>query len=141
MILYVDTSALVPLLVAEPSSEACGEVWDAADDVAATRLAYIEAVAAMAQGCRMGRVSENGLKEGRAVLDSLWSEVNVIELDPALMSEASRLAVAHGLRGYDATHCAAALAIGDASLVAASDDARLLQAWRAEGIAVRDTNA
>lgn len=140
MIIYVDTSALVPLLIAEPTSEACGELWDGADEITATRLAYIEAVAALALAGRLGRISEEQGMQGRSVLDDLWSVVDVIELDQGLMSEAARLAVVHGLRGYDATHCAAAVAANDAEFIAASGDTRLLAAWRAEGVVVRDTN-
>lgn len=141
MILYVDTSALVPLLVDEPTSAGCGELWDGADSVTSTRLAYIEAVAALAHAERMGRIAASAVRGGRSVLDDLWSVVDVIELDQALMAYAADLAIAHGLRGYDATHCAAAIAANDAELVAASGDTRLLAAWRAEGVAVRDTNA
>ncbi|PSL02104.1 hypothetical protein CLV30_11159 [Haloactinopolyspora alba] len=140
MILYVDTSALVPLLIKEPTSEACGELWDGADSVTVTRLAYIETVAALAMAERLGRVTEEQARGGQSILDDFWPVVNVIELDELLMSEAARLAVAHGLRGYDATHCAAAVAANDAELVAASGDVRLLSAWQAEGVAVRDTN-
>jgi hypothetical protein len=141
VIVYVDTSALVPLLIEEPTSEACGELWDGADSITVTRLAYIEAVAALALAERMGRISEEQASDGHAALDDLWPLVDVIELDPVLMSEAARLAVVHGLRGYDATHCAAAIAVNDAELVAASGDARLIAVWQAEGVAVRDTHA
>ena len=47
----------------------------------------------------MGRISANKLTESWAALDGLWSEVNVIELDQELMTEAARLAVFPGLRG------------------------------------------
>ena len=138
MIVYVDTSALVPLLFDEPTSTACGEVWDGADRVTCTRLAYIESVAAVAMAERTGRISATEARDGLAVLEQLWPVVDVIELDQELMSEAARLAILHGLRGYDATHCAAAVEASDIELVAASGDKRLLGAWRAEGVAVLD---
>lgn len=141
MIAYFDTSALVPLLVSEATSQACGEVWDSADRVAATRLAYVEAVAALSMAERMGRITGPDLRAGRDVLDELWAVLDVIEIGPELMSDAARLAVTHGLRGYDATHCAAAVWASDGDLVAVTGDARLLQAWRAEGLATFDTNA
>lgn len=141
MILYVDTSALVPLLIKEPTTQACGELWDAADSVTLTRLAYIEAVAATALATRMDRISEEQARDGRTILEDLWSVADVIELDQVLMTQAARLALTHGLRGYDATHCSAAVAANDAALVAASGDIRLLAAWQAEGVNVRDTNA
>lgn len=140
MILYVDTSALVPLLIDEPTSAACGEMWDGADSVTVTRLSYIDAVAVLAQAERMGRIESREVRGGQSVLDDLWAVVDVIELDEALMLSAARLAITHGLRGYDATHCAAAVAVNDADLVAASGDKKLLAAWRTEGIATRDVN-
>ena len=140
MIVYVDTSALVPLLIDEPASEACGQMWDSADSIVSTRLAYIEAVAALAMAGRMGRISPQDVSDGRSVLDDLWTVVDIVELDQGLMSHAAELAVLHGLRGYEATHCAAAVAASDDTTIAASGDRRLLAAWRAEGLAVRDTS-
>lgn len=135
MILYVDTSALVPLLVREPSSGRCGEIWDDADAVTSVRLAYVEAVAAIAQAVRLHRISASTGAAGRAVLDELWSVVDIIEVDRTLMTSAADLSVAHGLRADDATHCAAAIAVNDDHLVAATGDRRLLAAWHAEGLA------
>lgn len=45
-----------------------------------------------------------------------------------------------GLRAYDATHCAAAIAINDDHLVAATGARRLLAAWHAEGLATWNPN-
>lgn len=140
MILYVDTSALVPLVINEVSSDACGELWDAAERVTTTRLAYIEATAALAMAQRLGRLSTDEAEEATESLRVLWLAIDTIEIDESLMLSAARLAQAHALRGYDATHCAAAAAIKDEQVVAASGDTRLLGAWRTEGLAVRDTN-
>jgi len=48
LILYVDTSALVPLLISEAGSQVCGGLWDRADRVITARLTYVEAAAALA---------------------------------------------------------------------------------------------
>lgn len=140
MILYVDTSALVPLLIEEPSSARCGELWDSADRLTTTRLTYVEAVAAVAQGTRLGRISMDEAADAREVLDELWTAIDIIEMDTGLMKSAASLAMTHGLRGYDATHCAAAIAINDAELVAATGDRRLLAAWSVEGVATWNAN-
>ncbi|MGL4744222.1 MAG: type II toxin-antitoxin system VapC family toxin [Dermatophilaceae bacterium] len=140
MILYLDTSALVPLVVDEPSSAACGEVWDAADRVVVTRLAYVESWAALGRARQLARISRAHVEQARTLLDELWSVADVLEIDRALMTLAAHLAVDHQLRGFEATHCAAALAVDDVALVAASGDRRLLEAWRAEGLATRDVN-
>jgi predicted nucleic acid-binding protein len=50
---YLDTSALVPLLIAEPTSAACRRFWDDADTVVFSRLLYVETAAALAQARRM----------------------------------------------------------------------------------------
>lgn len=141
MIIYLDTSALVPLLVDEPSSNACGELWDNADRITSTRLAYVEAAAAVAQAERMDRISANERRDAMVLLEELWLSVDVIELGEALMTQAAALALTHGLRGYDAAHCAAAVMVQDDDLVAASGDARLLDAWQSLGVATRDVTA
>lgn len=138
MIVYLDTSALVPLMIEEPTSSACGELWDAANKIVCARLAYIESSAAVAMAERMGRITTRQARAGRAILDELWPGIHIVELDLELMSNAAQMSVRHGLRAYDATHCAAALETSDTDLVAASGDKHLIAAWRAEGIAVRD---
>jgi uncharacterized protein len=140
VIVYLDTSAFVPLLVEEPNSAACGEAWDSADRLTSTRLTYVEAVVAIGQAERTGRISGSVRSDAIALLDDLWTAVDVIELDEQLMTAAAAVAVARGLRGYDATHCAAAALVHDDDLVAVSGDTRLLTAWRAEGLATWDTN-
>ena len=141
MILYADTSALVPLVISEPSSPACAELWDAADRVAAARIVYVEARAALAMAERQERVSRRQANAARRAIDDLWVVIDVVELDHELMTTAAQLARTHALRANDATHCAAAIAVNDPELVAASGDARLLAAWQAESVASeRDTN-
>jgi predicted nucleic acid-binding protein len=140
VILYLDTSALVPLLIEEPPSRICGELWDAADSVTSVRLTYIEAAAALAMAERMGRISAEDEAAGRAVLDELWTSVDVVEVDHDLMTAAARVARTQALRGYDATHCAAGIALDDPEVVAASGDGRLIAVWRSAGLAVHDTN-
>lgn len=138
MIAYFDTSALVSLVISEPSSETCGHIWDGADTVVGTRLVYVEASAAVAQAERMDRLSTSGARTSRGILEELWSAITVIELDQHLMVEAGRLAKLHALRGYDAVHCAAAVLVNDADLIGVSGDRRLLAGWRAEGVTTID---
>ncbi|MGB5951565.1 MAG: type II toxin-antitoxin system VapC family toxin [Ornithinimicrobium sp.] len=141
MILYLDTSAYVPLLIDEPTSQTCGSLWDAADRLVTTRLTYIEAAAALAAAQRLGRITSEEHDGGRELLIDLWSEFDVVELDAQLMAAAAQAAMDRGLRGYDSVHYAAAVAVNDEYLVAAAGDGRLLDAWRAGGVAVIDTNA
>lgn len=48
MIVYFDTSALMPLVIEESSSPLCMDLWESADSVIAIRAAYVEGVAALA---------------------------------------------------------------------------------------------
>jgi predicted nucleic acid-binding protein len=138
---YLDTSAFVPLLVAEPGSPACRRFWDDSDAVVSCRLLYVETAAALAQALRMARLDDDRYEQARHLLDALWAEVEVIELDELLAVAAAEAAHALGLRGYDAVHCAAAEQLADDDLVAASGDRRLLKAWSERGLSTYDTNA
>jgi predicted nucleic acid-binding protein len=138
---YLDTSAFVPLLVAEPGSPACRRFWDDADAVVSCRLLYVETAAALAQALRMARLDKDQYERARHLLDALWAEVEVIELDELLAVAAAEAAHALGLRGYDAVHCAAAEQLADEDMVAASGDRRLLEAWSERGLSTYDTNA
>src|SRR5437870_1138678 len=55
VIAYFDTSAVVPLLVQEPATSRAIALWEGADRVAAVRLVYPEARAALAQAHRLDR--------------------------------------------------------------------------------------
>lgn len=141
MILYLDTSALVPLLIAEQTSDVCGQLWDRADRVTTARLTYVEVAAALAAAERLGRLTAPQYVASREMLNELWGAVDVVELDARLMLSAADVAARRGLRGYDAVHCAAASGLRGESLVAAAGDTQLLAAWSAEGLAVIDINA
>jgi predicted nucleic acid-binding protein len=139
--LYLDTSALVPLLVGETSTARCQQLWNAADLVLCTAVGHVEASAALARTRRSGRLSSDAAAAAAALLDALWSDIAVVPADEPRLRAASAAAHRHGLRGYDAVHCAAALAVADDELVAASGDQDLLAAWHADGLAVVDTVA
>lgn len=141
MILYLDTSAFVPLLVTEPTSERCGMLWDHADRLVTVRLTFVEAAAAIAMAERIERLTAEQADMARQNLAQLWPQIDVIELDEQLSIAAAQAARAHGLRGYDAVHCAAATTLLDETLVAAAGDTRLISAWGASGLAVADTNS
>lgn len=140
MIGYLDTSAFIPLLVTEPTSEACRRFWDDADAVASTRLLHVEASAALAQARRLDRLSASSHRAALRLLERLWPEVDLLEVDDATVRQASELAAQLSLRGYDAVHAASAAQLADPDLVAAAGDRPLLTAWSRLGIATYDTS-
>ena len=135
MIVYFDTSAVLPLLVIEPSSDACQRLWDQADDVVTTRLLYIECVAALARALRLARLTVRQHRATLQMLDRLWPEFAIAELDQPLVSRAAKLAYEHALPGYDAVHCASAEQLDNGDLVVASGDQILLRACVSLGLA------
>lgn len=140
MIGYADTSAVVPLLVSEPSSGLCRRFWDDAEVIVASRVLYVEAAAALAQARRMGRLTAGQHSAAGTILEALWAQIDVVEIDEPLVQRAAMLADDLGLRGYDAVHCAAAEQLNDDNVVAASGDRQLLDAWSALGVDTFDTN-
>lgn len=61
MNLYFDTSAIIPLLIQEPNTEAATLLWDRAAVPVSTRLLYPEARAAMARARRMERLKVSSI--------------------------------------------------------------------------------
>ncbi len=140
MIGFLDTSAFVPLLIAEPTSSACRRFWDDADVIVSSRLLYVETAAALAQAHRLQRLTDSPYRRSRNRLDQLWAEMDVTEADEQIITRAAVLARHCAFRGYDAVHRASAEHLIDDDLVGASGDPALLAAWRKLGIAVYDTN-
>ena len=136
MIAYFDTSAVVPLLVVEAGSTRAAVLWDGADRVVSARLVYPEGRAALALAHRLGRLTARQLRAAVAQLDSKYEEFDLVEVDDMLARRAGHLAEAHGLRGYDAVHLAAADRVRDPDLVVVAGDGALLAAAATEGIAI-----
>lgn len=120
---YLDTSALVKLVVAEAETEVL-LAWLAgrsgqptSSDLARTELLRV-----------VRRVAPDRLERARRVLDS----VALIALSTETFEEASRLAPAT-MRPLDALHLAAALRLGDDLDAVVTYDDRLADAVRLNG--------
>jgi predicted nucleic acid-binding protein len=140
VIAYFDTSAIVPLLIDEPATERCREFWLAAHRLVTTRLARVEARAALAQAERSGRISRAHLRSSSRDLDLLLNQLEFVEVDDALTRSAGDLAETHALRAYDAVHLAAASEARDPDFVVVAGDQALLAAARSIGLTVTDTS-
>jgi predicted nucleic acid-binding protein len=138
LIVYFDTSAIVPIVIDEPSSTVASRLWDEADRVVSSRLVYVEGRAALAMAHRLGRIDEPGLREAVYSLESLHDQLDLIEVTEGLLREAGGFAEQLSLRGYDAVHLASARLVDDAEMVLAAGDQSLLAAARALGVATAD---
>lgn len=136
MIVFWDTSAFVPLVVQEAGSATAVRLWESADRVIASRLLYVEAVAALAMAPRIGRLDSATHRAARAALNRLHGSLDCVEVTALLVERAAELAEQFDLRGYDAVHCAAAEAIHDDDTVIATGDRDLLAACQRMGMHV-----
>ena len=136
MTLYLDTSALVKLYVAERGSVTVRTWVDDARRIVTACITYAEARAALARGRRLGTLGPADLRQATAELDADWQGYGPVDVHEALALRAGQLAQQHGLRGYDAVHLAAALAarpdVGD--YLFASFDEPLNTAASREGL-------
>ena len=140
MIVYLDTSALLPLVIAEPGSPVSLRLWKDADHVISTRLLVVEAAAALAQSERVGRTSADALADLLEEAQLIAADATLLDVTTTVINRAADLAVSRGLRGYDAVHLATATLISAKDVVFASGDQRLLAAASAEGFITVDTS-
>lgn len=136
MIAYFDARALVKLLVDEDGSDDAAALWDAANTLVSSRVAYAEVRAALAAAHRDGRLNSAQLRSAKRSWERFWDAIRVIELDPDLDEPSGMLAETHALSGFDAIHLASALLLGSHEVVMATWDARLWQAASAVGYAM-----
>jgi len=139
VIVYFDTSALVPLLIEEPGSEHAAQLWDSADHVVSVRLVYAEACAALGHAARLGRIISSDLHGLTTDLGGIYDQLDLIDIDDPLVRRAGALAHEFELRGYDAVHLAGAERLEDAEVVLASGDRALLDAAAALGLSLGRT--
>lgn len=126
MVFYLDTSAIVKLVIDEPESEAL-EAWVAsrADDLVSSDLVRTE----LLRGVR--RVAPGRIERARAALDGM----DLVVMRTALFERAAELDPPL-LRSLDALHLACALDLGDELDGIVTYDDRLEGAARDHGVSV-----
>lgn len=106
---FWDTSAIVPLLVIEPTTETARSVLTGDSSVVVWWGTRTECVSALNRQIREGSLRIEDERQARAVLKQLadaWSEVQPSE---SLRGTAERLLAVHALRAADALQLSAAL--------------------------------
>ena len=120
MITYVDTSSLLKLVIDEVGSERAELIWDTADVLASAVLVVVEGRAALAAARRGGRLDTRQYRRARRELNALVDTLLIVEVTEELVADAADLAESQALRGYDAVHLAAAIAI-EATILTSAD--------------------
>jgi uncharacterized protein len=133
--LYLDTSSLVKLYIAEPDSDAVRTLVDRATVVATSGIAYPETRAALARRRRERALSPTAYRIATRAFEDDWSRYLAVDASASICREAGNLAERYRLRGYDSVHLASYLEIARRAGVAetqfSSFDGRLNRAARA----------
>jgi predicted nucleic acid-binding protein len=131
---YLDTSALIKVFLAETGSAEVRQLLEEPIPRATSRITYVECHAAFARGRREGRLAQREVAELAKDLDRRWEDLLVVELDAPLGDQAAALVQRHFLRASDAIHLASAAALpseGHEATTFACWDRRL---WEAAGV-------
>jgi predicted nucleic acid-binding protein len=108
MILYLDTSALLKLYLAETDSRRVQQAVAGALAVCTHLVTYAEMRAAFARAVRTQRLSAADHTRQSRAFETDWSALQAVAVDEPLVRRAGELAERFGLRGYDSVHLAAA---------------------------------
>lgn len=123
-IAYVESSALVKLVLTERESDLLRSALREHDERVTSDLATVEATRAAGRAA-----GETGVARARASLLSL----DTLRIDRAIIQQATRLEP-FSLRSFDAIHVASALSLGRDTVVFYSYDRRALEAAGAAGL-------
>ncbi len=137
MILFCDTSALVKLYLKEESSDAVRTLAGSASAIAVCRIAWAEAMAALARRLRENPADAAAIGSVRARLHADWPRYAIVEITQALVELAGEYADTFALRGYDSVQLAAARTLQEAAgedIHFACFDARLQKSARVLGM-------
>lgn len=140
MILFVDSSVLVKLYIAEPASERMREAAAQGHPLAASRLSFAEIHATLARRRREGLLAASELEQLRLRFADDWEELMQVPVGVEILSLVPGLCERHPLRGADALQLASALLLRQEGLEVtfACSDRRLLGAAVSEGLATYD---
>jgi uncharacterized protein len=143
LILFLDTSALVKLYIAEAGSERVREAAIEGEDVAVSVLAFAEINATFSRRRREGLLAAVEYQDLRICFSDDWRGLTQVPVGPEVLALVPGLCENHPLRGADAVHLASALLLRAEGLeiLFACSDGRLVQAASSEGLAVLDLRA
>lgn len=137
MILFCDTSALIKLYIREEfSTEVLAKAANASA-IAVARIAWAEAMAALARRARESADDVDAIEIVRAKLRTDWSRFAIVEVTQSLVELAGEYADTFALRAYDSVQLAAARKLQEAAgeeLCFACFDNRLQKAAKVLGM-------
>jgi predicted nucleic acid-binding protein len=106
---FWDASALVPIMLDEPTSAPLVEMFDADAQPAIWWATPVESYSAIARGVRDGRITKGEATNATERLRAVRRELREVPPNDGLRARAMRLLSVHRLRAADALQLAAAL--------------------------------
>lgn len=137
MILYLETSSLVKLYVAEEGTAEVINLVEEADIVATSLISYVETRAALSRKQKESGINKRDYELVKQEFEIDWNKYFLLHVSNEIIKAAGDLAEKHGLRGFDALHLASALALREGSATSvsfSSADAKLTKAARSENL-------
>jgi predicted nucleic acid-binding protein len=107
--LYLDSSSLIKLYVAEDASDEVRQDLSGSDTVATSSVSYAETRAAFARLRRNGKLTPPMHLAAKRDFDADWSSFAIIEPTTALCRAAGELAERYSLQGCDSIQLASCL--------------------------------
>jgi predicted nucleic acid-binding protein len=139
LILYVDTSSLFKLYLAEAGSAEVRSLVGAASQVTSSKIAYAETRVALARAFREGRLDQFAFQSAREKFEHEWLGISTVEVSDEILRDAGDLGDQYPIKGFNAIHLASAKQVralsGDQTMFATADR-RLRDAAVAEGFAI-----
>lgn len=133
MIVYLDTSALIKLYVKEEGTALVLKMLKSADLVATSKVAYVEARAAIARLRREGLLKEQAYQLVKESFQQDWNNYLLVELSNTVINMGGEMTESYKLRGFDAIHLASALMLKkqlEQDITGGCWDARLWDAFK-----------
>jgi len=133
---FWDSSALVPLVVDEETTDAVNALAATDSTIVVSFVTPIEVESAIWRRTR-GTLDAAARQRSHQRLAALHNEWIVVDGYASVLAEAQRMVGRHGLRGADAIQLAAAIIVrGSGTLPFVTFDDELITAARAEGFPV-----
>lgn len=137
MIMFCDTSALVKIYLLEGESDAVKALVINSEAVAACRIAWAEAHAALSRRAREVPADTRSIGQAKQALAVDWPHYLIVDVTQAVVARAGDFADTFALRGYDSVQLAAAYEAKQVSglpLTFACFDSRLNKAAQVLGM-------
>jgi len=135
MIVFLDTSSLVKLYIAEEGSDNVRSAVESYVEIAVSSVAYVEMYSALSRRVREGSIGPREIKKISVAFEADWLRFGKVPMDDSLLHRAGKICLDRSVRALDAIQLATALVVSENQeepLIFLTSDKRLESAARLE---------